>query len=330
MAKVQPAKILTIPLGLFGSRGIGEQEQVEIISQLSDFIQCSETCVLDDVSASTALPPAKASNELQPVFLPAEIILHVLEYLNEPYKLQGRVCNISPDIVFCKPRMWANIPAFQICHATRAQALKRYGNPSPNSLPFDACVDSVYIQPYPILPCGHPVIPSSERKAHEKILQSEFPEPRYRLSYNNVDGQSASATNPGKQLCDDFRDKIQCVEVEASSHPYFYHPDICWGQLAVYLGDLKDIRKLKINLEQHDTCGSSAAGLNTIGDPRYHCGDLTVLRAFIKHLPLIKSLEVFEIEKIMAKCIKGREGDLCSKKFFELLVWHFTDRNKHV
>ncbi|KAI0428049.1 hypothetical protein F5Y09DRAFT_344043 [Xylaria sp. FL1042] len=320
MAKTQPSEILTIPLAQFGPQGIDEEgARDEIAAQVFDFIECSETCVLRHKNASTALPHTdEASIELRPVFLPPEITLDIIQYLNQPYQLQGISSDVFPGIVFSKPRQWADIPAFQICHTTRARAIKRYGKPEPNSLPFDASVDSLSFGSYHVRPNYSAIHPRSEPgpalldssiKHLEEVLRSKFPKPRYCYIYDEIYEESERITNPGKLLCDDFLDKIQYVKVEADGALYdpFFRWEREWIRVSRYFGRLNNIRKLKINIPQLDACCPPGPNLdpNYITEPFHGCSEVAILRAFLNNPDLIKSLEVLEIEKTWPKCSKN-------------------------
>ncbi|KAI1350509.1 hypothetical protein F5Y01DRAFT_326398 [Xylaria sp. FL0043] len=326
IAKAQSSEVLRIPLGQFGHRGIhGKRAQRDIAARVFDFIQCSETCVLNHENTSTpspdnkVSPDNKASITLRPVSLPAEITLHILEYLNQPYQLQCISFDIFPGIIFGNPRQWRNISAFQICRVTRAKAIKRYGKPQPNSLPFDASVDCLSFRSYWFRPDFQGVNPriahatdlaNSFLKRLDEVLRSDVPEPRYCLFYGGVYEESVTITNPGKQLCSDFLDKVRCVEVEADGG--WYYPFVVWEQewvnFSEFLGRSSTIRKLKINVPQLDTCYPIDPDLDpdltpdSIDRPFQGCSEVSILRAFLNNKDLIKSLEVFEIEKTQPKC----------------------------
>ncbi|KAI1419816.1 hypothetical protein F5Y12DRAFT_720298 [Xylaria sp. FL1777] len=323
MAKVQPAKILTIPLGQFGSQGIGEREQAEIVSKLCHFIQPIKPCV-NDVDASTTLPSPKASIELRPMLLPAEIILHIFQYLEEPYKLRCYTSNIFPGFIFCMPRVWKHIPTLKICYATRERAIRKYGEPSRRSLPFDPRVDSIDIWPYRVLQSGiwrgetqtnihHLYTQDYHQTEIRSFMRSIFPRPSYCAFFNEDYEESFDQTNPGIELNRDLLDRIQYAEVEVgclrlhSRSPYrdiWRDLDLSqweneWEWVTKHLIGLKNIRELKLNLWQSDTCPAIKAHLKSAGSegPGYYNREyMSALRAFIKNPDLVERLEVLEVE----------------------------------
>ncbi|KAI0971206.1 hypothetical protein F4678DRAFT_479531 [Xylaria arbuscula] len=315
MTEARPHTILTIPLGEFGPEGIDKFAQHMIAGEVHDFTQCSETCVLDYINSSAVLPPEEASIELQPVSLPAEIVLYIVQKLDGPYKLQGSISDVFPGIVFCKPRLWSHIPAFRICHATRAQAIKRYGTPSPQSLPFDASIDSISLRHNKFMPPINYGLdsrrdnPDGEElfvldsliKLVEEVMPTEFPEPRFCLFYGNVCERSTRVTNPGRPLRGDFFDKPKFVEIEAGRGCYCDVSEIEWewDWISTYLEKFKSIRKLKVKLWQTDACCIPASERSsTFHGGRFHNGtDIVILSAFLNDPYLLYSLESFEIEK---------------------------------
>ncbi|KAI1312081.1 hypothetical protein F5Y03DRAFT_341305 [Xylaria venustula] len=331
MPEARPDNILTIPLGEFGIEGIDKFAQHMIAGQIHHFIQCSETCALHHINPSAVLPPERASIELQPVSLPAEIILCIIQNLEGPYKLQGSISDVFPGIVFCRPRLWSHMPAFQICHTTRAQAIKRYGTPSLRSLPFDASVDSISLRHRKFMPPIHYGLdsrrdnPDGEElfvldslfKLIEEVMPTEFPEPRFCLFYGTVRERSTRVTNPGKPLRNDFFDKTQFVEIETGGGQYFDVPEIEWewDWIASYLEKFKSIRKLKIKLVQTDACcvPASERSSDFQGGRFYNGTDIVMLSNFLNDPYLVYSLETFEIEKMKPHCGKNLKSLLWSK-----------------
>ncbi|KAH8166344.1 hypothetical protein CIB48_g1903 [Xylaria polymorpha] len=319
MAEAQPSNKLTIRLPLPGSRG---QNFEDIVLKCAEFIQCSKTCVGDDNDASAPSSPCETFPELRPVFLPNEIVLHIIEYLNEPYKLRG---NITPDqrswlpiIVFFKPRLWASMPAFQICRATRSQAIKRYGRPLPNALPFDASVDSISLQTEEFFRYFDQNSISTRTSRTHSLLDTIGEDSFF---YCNADEKSANTMKPVNRLDYNLLDKIQCVEIELVDRGFYFEQ---WAQIWIYLSGLKSLHKLKLKLYQYDTCGSSmdekrAASIS--GRHPYKRTDIESIVGLASGLYMHKSLAVFEIEKSKARCSAQINYDLRYFDKDELTAW---------
>ncbi|KAJ3571555.1 hypothetical protein NPX13_g5331 [Xylaria arbuscula] len=154
MSAAQPINTLTMDMGPSGVE-LGIDEQHKKFKLLLDFIKPQEECAGRDRSGeftghqysrgvSQAASPARASIELQPVCLPGEVFVNIILYLEEPYKLQGdlTVSDAYPLIFFRDVRSWKDITALRICHATRMRAIRIYGKPSSDSMPFDAELDT--------------------------------------------------------------------------------------------------------------------------------------------------------------------------------------------
>ncbi|KAI0455468.1 hypothetical protein F5B21DRAFT_190033 [Xylaria acuta] len=232
-------------------------------------------------------------------------MLHILQYLDEPYKLQGRPVRIEMKpqtsvIIFFKPRLWAGMSTFQIYSATRSQAIKRYGQPSQYSLPFDGSVDSIS------LPAD-----MSESNSIFDTYFGRYSGPRpmgyfctlpFRDTspsfYCEVDEPFASAAKPAKQLNRYLLDRIQCVEIEAGDDS-----GLCfeyWYELLECLSQCKGLHKLKLKLHQHDNCGELLDEEQEISLFERH--DAIVIIGLAFGFPFLESLPNFEIEMTKARC----------------------------
>ncbi|KAI1124771.1 hypothetical protein F5Y10DRAFT_284805 [Nemania abortiva] len=311
MAESHPTKILSLHLGPSESRDIND-----MISKLDDFLQCGKKCEGEGTSTPPALPPVQAYEqvalpELQPVSLPAEIVLLIFEcldeYLHKPYKLRG--CGIRHEVrprlraVFLSnPRLWADIPTFQICHATRSQAIRRYGNPKPDYLPFNVSIDSISFR-----------LDADPLSAYSLPSICQEWDSEHNFFYYNVKGQSAIELIPAKKLSRAFLKEVQHVELKievidiskmnhSSRSPSTLRPSLSLTRWLTRLQFLmKRVHKLRINLEQHDAYGEPwdqeieyIMGENE----RYHGrAGIAVLKNFVSKLAVINSLEIIEIEK---------------------------------
>ncbi|KAI0802372.1 hypothetical protein GGR55DRAFT_665988 [Xylaria sp. FL0064] len=315
MAKPQPSEILTIPLDQFRHRshrrfGIDDTEKYDFAAQVLRFIQYSETCVLSHEDPPTDLPLTEAPIELRPIFLPVEITFHILHYLErQPYKLRGYI--FATTVIFCKPRTWADIPTFQICHATRVQTIKRYGKPSQNMLPFDSTIDILNVRQHMAKQDSPEVDHSMDRdqvrdvmiKYYHEVLRSEFPERKYYHSYSY--DKDYQVTTPGNRLCSDLLRKVRVMEVDAGGG-YRLPLDSWtsgWWLLGSYLDFLHGLRRVKINLWHHHTICSSNSKRSSSGDdnPVYDRYDLEVIGGFLTNWGFVSSIEVLEIERTNPK-----------------------------
>ncbi|KAI0444992.1 hypothetical protein F4803DRAFT_210573 [Xylaria telfairii] len=299
MAEAQPSNKFTLrlPLPVFGDQAL----------DCAEFIQCSETCVGGNNHVSTPSSLSETFPNLQPVSLPKEIVLHILEYLNEPYKLRGCVRPLDGTdpvrraIIFYKPRLWASIPTFKICSVTRSQAIKRYGRPLRNSLPFDASVDIVSLQ----------------------TDTCDLRLPSDKFFYCNGDEQSAYATNAVEQLDYNLLDKIHSVEIEGVYSTTCFR---MWSQvmgLLMYLSNLKNLHELKIKLYLYDTCNWPSKSKGNL----YYRDYVNIIKGLWKRLRSLESLTVLEIEKSKARCSAQirREVDSYDKRDFYYFAMGRTD-----
>ncbi|KAI3336311.1 hypothetical protein HD806DRAFT_542273 [Xylariaceae sp. AK1471] len=305
MAEVEPANKLTIRLD-----GPDKPVWIDTLAKISDFIRCSKIGIDDhDIKDSTDLLPAQSPLDLQPVVLPVEIILHIFQYLNEPCKLFGQIVPKGDDsdlkddwdrdkqIIFNRPRLWASMPTFQICQATRSMAIKRYGEPMLNSLSFDPSVDIISLRV------------GNRGDAELELLDSNTDSSKWvwasPIVYCNAK-HVAYATAPPKQLKHKFLARIHDVEIEAGGGFCFETED--WYHTAELLvTHFTNMRQLKINLWQHVACGGTQVWYHNdssvgTGYYNYHDADLVsgIVDYMTEHGPLYPSLEVLEIEKTKA------------------------------
>ncbi|KAI0855645.1 hypothetical protein F4860DRAFT_530074 [Xylaria cubensis] len=298
MAGAQPSErfILNLP----GKLSL--DDIMPILDECAKFIRCSTACVGYDTDASAPSPPAPTFPELRPVFLPNEMTLRIFQYLDEPYKLQGRLTFVRkatpyPIIIFYKPRLWASMSTFQICRATRSQAIRRYGQPSQYSLPFDGTTDSLSLQEdvfehmsmfdkYIDTPPNHPSLPG--HIPHFTISGSFF--------YCQVDKPSATALTPAKQLSLDLQNRILSMEIEVEDDPIFSMDD---QQAVVNFLSAKftALHTLKLKLNRYDTCG-----IDRVKYDRYKKYDYNTMLYFVIWITRFNSLALFEIEKTKARC----------------------------
>ncbi|KAI0554123.1 hypothetical protein F4679DRAFT_579736 [Xylaria curta] len=293
-------------------QGILTGDQMTCIHHLfTDFIRCSTTCVGYDADADAPSPPAQTYPELRPVYLPNEITSHILQYLDKPYKLQGRVTFVHeascyPIFIFYKPRLWASMSTFQICRATRLQAIRRYGQPSQYSLPFDRNGDILSLQEdvfghmsmfdkYINTPPYHPSLPG-----HIPHLTTSGS-----LFYCKLDKPSATALAPAKQLSLDLQEKIKTIEIEVGDEPLFSLDD--QRRVVDFLSkEFTTLHTVKLKLNWHDTCGLSA---DDVEGNIYKSYDYYTVINFVLWSSFFDSLAVLEIEKTKARCRIQTEDD---------------------
>ncbi|KAI0110447.1 hypothetical protein GGR51DRAFT_511261 [Nemania sp. FL0031] len=273
MAEAQPSNVLSLQLGPRGSRDVKQ-----ISSECVDFIKRSSRQVrtasppLRPVSLPVEFRPVSPPVELRPVSLPVEIILLIFECLEEPYELQGLFVlseSLSIDICFFKPRVWAHIPTFQICCATRSKAIKRYGKPRQDSLPFSERYDSVSFQRAPPTPQDDEDEPGS--------LGDFSTESCITYSNGRPSDRSRRTTLTGKFMRKIWNVEFDCCNSGSDSDPFEMY--VIFDRL-LELG-FKKIRKVRINLEYFSFRTSPAA--------------MWVV-AVAKRAAAIKSMEVLEIE----------------------------------
>ncbi|KAJ8128725.1 hypothetical protein O1611_g4909 [Lasiodiplodia mahajangana] len=250
MAEAQPSNMLSLC-----PRPRSDPDRRKIVSTCMDFVKSNDHYVGKDTNASAALPPVQTSErltlpELRPVSLPAEIALLIFEYLDEPYELQSHYIKVPYEtrhplvfhqiaVVFFKPRLWADIPTFQICSATRSQAIKRYGSPGKHWLPFSTLYDSVGV------------------RESTRSCWREHPDGFDHASvyYCNVSEQSVGANAAMTMLHPQFGSRVRNAQIYMNKdtliHPEldscFYYAD--W-LMTVFLR-MRCLHRLRINVEQH-------------------------------------------------------------------------------
>ncbi|KAI1739658.1 hypothetical protein F4680DRAFT_466179 [Xylaria scruposa] len=307
MAGAQPLERLIIRRQ--GTLTVDELKHIQ--REFTGFIRCSTTCVGYDADASTPSPPAQIYPELRPVSLPNELTLHILQYLDEPYKLQGRLTFVRkassyPMIIFYNPRLWASMPTFQICKVTRSQAIKRYGQPSQYSLPFDGTVDSFSLQEdvfehmsmldkYISTPPNDPSLPG--HIPHITASGSIF--------YCKLDKPSATEPAPAKQLSLDLQERIQSMEIEIGDYTIFSLDD--QERVVDFLSaKFTTLHTVKLKMNRHDTCGLATDGIE---GNIYKLYDYNTGIMFVLWMSFFDSLAVLEVEKIKARCRTQTKND---------------------
>ncbi|KAI0539019.1 hypothetical protein GGR58DRAFT_525474 [Xylaria digitata] len=168
-----------------------------------------------------------------------EFIMHQLDWQEEDEATWLKTNDIWPSlskysVAFTKNDTHASraLPLVEavICHATRVQAIKRYGHPSPNTLPFDPSVDSIGFQ---------------VSFASQDTLLPQLNKPRFShwLACGRIDEKLGSTMNSSKQLSSDFLDRVQSVELEfrkISDYKAFIP--------VLYLQISKNMPKFKLNI----------------------------------------------------------------------------------
>ncbi|TRX88415.1 hypothetical protein FHL15_010671 [Xylaria flabelliformis] len=310
-------------------------ELFDTLVQCFDFIRCSTTCIGYDTDASAPSPPAQTFPELRPVFLPNEITLRIFQYLDEPYKLQGhltfvRKADCYPIIIFYKPRLWASMSTFQICRATRSQAIRRYGQPSQYSLPFDGTIDSLSLQ-QDVFERQH--VSMFDIYTLETHYPNYFPLPRrfrnFTISgsffYCHVDKPSATALTPVKQLGSDLQSRILSMEIEVEDDRIFSRGD--QKRVAPFFSEkFTALHTLKLKLNRHDTCG-----IDRIEGYMYlKKYDYNTICHLVIDIPFFTSLSVFEIEKTKARCRARTKEDKCMGLIRQNLVAELERRKTSI
>ncbi|KAI1082480.1 hypothetical protein F5B20DRAFT_531495 [Whalleya microplaca] len=213
---------------------------------------------------------------------------------------------------------------FHICKKTREDAIRRYGTVERCSLPFDPRTDTVSIQAEQVYRprfglFREPFIKFrdlgrlEEHWTHrDKVDDAEITRRRELwqnnewaracgLWYCDADEVSASITKHPKFLGNLFMSRIQKVEIIAHGSILFMED---WEAVLGLLNGLKEIRQLKINLWQHDTCGMEDL------DPATDCykaHDAWIIMATANtvrasHWQMMPKLEVFEMVKTAYAC----------------------------
>ncbi|KAI1802615.1 hypothetical protein F4811DRAFT_554712 [Daldinia bambusicola] len=87
--------------------------------------------------------------------LPCEVFERIFQYVVGCYELKGETLrlrfhaypgNHATQLIFYKPRTWADLEALHICRAFRNLAISYYGAPKENSLPFSPMLDTLLIR----------------------------------------------------------------------------------------------------------------------------------------------------------------------------------------
>ncbi|RYC56800.1 hypothetical protein CHU98_g9409 [Xylaria longipes] len=294
MAEVQPSNRLIL---------CPQEQSGDIERKCYEFIVCGSTCVRNGTDGST-------TPELRPAFLPNEIVLYILEYLNPPYKLRGFWQMVPyPMVIFYNPRLWASMSIFQICRATRSQAISRYGLPSPNTLPFDASVDSVSLRTdvseyFFALNIYFGSNPKEVNALDDIYCDTVASGHNSSFFYYQVNKSSPSAQMPAKQLSYDLLlDKAQCVEIKAGDRSSL--GGSAWDAIFDSLSEYKSLRQLKLKIYGHYTCGESKNQAHKIVCYEHPYWEVYVARItseFASSLHRLETLAVFEIEKTEARC----------------------------
>ncbi|KAI1137543.1 hypothetical protein F5Y05DRAFT_419487 [Hypoxylon sp. FL0543] len=148
----------------------------DIVAIAMDYIKCHQGCfddittprkrhrnghsgkqrgslVQSQVTAQTP-PPSSLNNAGRPIGsallnLPKELFFQILQWVaGGPYELEATLC-CQPDdpllLMFAFTRSWKSIQTFHVCRAFRTAAIKLYGRPNPNSIPFNPGLDKVVI-----------------------------------------------------------------------------------------------------------------------------------------------------------------------------------------
>ncbi|KAK5627967.1 hypothetical protein RRF57_003682 [Xylaria bambusicola] len=279
MANAPATRTLTIRLDQYDLDVEGGTHNIRNL--LFDYLQFSQTCLAnrDRADTPTAVSPSEDTIELRPVFVPAEIFLNIIKYIEEPYKLQGGV-SVHGDLCIrlLKPRTWADIIALKICYATRAQAIRQYGRPMPDSVPFDGSIDSICLRTL---------------GADEMGMWYEKPS---KLDYH-LSSTKGTQQDGCKPLDVNFLTKLKCAEIQLDNYAQSVGPFEVMDWVEAHLAGPNGIRMLRLNLWQYDNCKSLSLSM------KYE--HLCVVYCLLKKREFLKSLEIIEVEIQEAVCSKN-------------------------
>ncbi|KAI0405454.1 hypothetical protein F4802DRAFT_597283 [Xylaria palmicola] len=288
--------------------------QFKFFMESAKFAACSLTCVKHDTEAFSAPgPPPKRVPSLRPLpnRLPNKIMNRIFYYLEEPYKLPGRIvwahlhtplsiASTNTMLILEGARQWADIPTLQICHNSRQYAIERYGQPSPQAFPFYNRKDSISLRPSLLM-----LEDLTYLMIHDYVLYRPTITPGiYYTDGIQVYGSDSPAFN--KYL--GYLKGVWYIEIEAEGGSHPSNP-LIWQSHFTALQTAIGLRQLTIIMRKRDTCfmleDPRHLALVTIGVPSYMTGDIHILQGLYLARWALRRVRYLRIEKAKPECVRA-------------------------
>lgn len=275
----------------------------EIIERTFPFMRCKEACVWD-TRLNSPLPGAKVpsrpildrtaeiTNEpktrINLLDLPTELTAMIFMEAAEPHALKAvtfltwkSLGFLTKHLVFYAPRTWRDINLFQICRRSRDVAIRLYGNPSRDSLPFNPETDKISI-------CGQlgvtPGLASDfglvDLMESSRCLPFFLYEPRTAVSgvfYCNVPLYRATSATNFPRLTNSFTSRILVGEILVCEGSIYCHNN--WGMVLHHLSRvLPLLQRLTVHTQELDSCSWTLEDLGP-GERFYMARDMWLLES---------------------------------------------------
>ncbi|OTB01138.1 hypothetical protein M426DRAFT_25851 [Hypoxylon sp. CI-4A] len=293
--------------------------------------------------ASTPTHPKGPTVNSRGIFiLPVEIFHIIFDYAVGPYELNAnlvRLCHHSDiavdsdatQLILYKPRLWAEMNIFQICRSFRNEAIRKYGIPRRDSVPFNPKLDTLVVRPELLEHLGFGCTASGITYRPNLRLQN-FSANGYWLLRSGVHyfKETMEDVRPWSrptETAPDFLQRTRNLTIPVDNGSIYNRSD--WRSIWLFLNEtFVNAEYIKLNITHHDDCArknrSELPGLNGV----YNYHDLIFLST-LSHLTrnasipnAFPNLRMMEMEILRGNCTGSwlQRASQCRKMLEQRLV----------
>ncbi|OTA57995.1 hypothetical protein K449DRAFT_449741 [Hypoxylon sp. EC38] len=269
---------------------------------------------------------ASTTQQIHLLDFPVEIVQHIFEYAVGGHELQANLVrmsghsdqiNNSTQLIFYKPRLWADLSVFQVCRAFRTLAIECYGVPQKYGLPFSPKMDTLLI--HGEKPDRYPWLEASEGITFPPNLWlMDLENEHHFLSHDNVYSfnylpADIRPWSTAMVVSDEFLQRVTNITM-AVDVGTFYKRQV-WIDVWTFLAQkFLNTRCLKFNICHMDVCGATEeiTGTHPL-EGNYKAHDTWFLGGLVhagrnSNYQSFSKLEALEVEKVATCCSRSWRG----------------------
>ncbi|KAK6955898.1 hypothetical protein Daesc_003544 [Daldinia eschscholtzii] len=290
----------------------------------------------------------KAPNLLN---LPCEVFERILQYTVGSYELNGELLrlnyhgykyNRSTQLIFYKPRVWADLNVLQICRAFRNLAISYYGPPQENTLPFSPKLDAIVIQGEGLDPFGEDYYVRGVAYPPNLKLQNWNNDHWLHHDGAYMINEERSGVRPWSKVT---RISDECLRRPTEITLDIYDGTIFklkWQGVWDFLGRaFANTRCLKLNISQLDCCVFKASEESEEDPERRYVlhHDFYVFRGLCWALddappnllfPKLENLQLIKVADYCTRSWPSRYSSAINEKSMELLTMKLIDGTRYI
>ncbi|KAI1480730.1 hypothetical protein F4774DRAFT_408556 [Daldinia eschscholtzii] len=291
----------------------------------------------------------KASNLLN---MPCEVFERILQYTVGRYELKCELLRLNyhgftdsrlTQLIFYKPRVWADLNVLQICRAFRNLAISHYGQPQENSLPFSPKLDTIVIQGEGLDPFGGTYYVRGVAYPPNLELQNWYNDDLW-LYHNGayMIHEDRPRVRPWSKIT---RISDECLRRPTEITLDIYDGTVFrfkWESIWCYLGlTFTNASCLKFNISQLDCCVFKASEEGEEGPERRYVSqhDFYVLKGLCWAIdetppnalfPKLKNLQLIKVADYCTRTWPSRYSSAINEKSMGLLMMKLIDSTSNI